>query len=89
MVDIASLSPFGESRRRKARNSLVEFCVQQPLGLLSLLVIISMILAGIFADYIAPYDPLETSLVEALKPPSWTHLLGTDPFGRDILSRLI
>jgi len=87
MVDISTL-PSVKSRRKK-RSSLIEFCIQQPLGLISLAVIAVMMLAGIFADYVAPYDPLETSLIEALKPPSWSHLLGTDPFGRDILSRLI
>ncbi|HET6315169.1 MAG TPA: ABC transporter permease, partial [Chloroflexota bacterium] len=34
-------------------------------------------------------DPLETSFLEQLKPPSAEHLLGTDAFGRDVLSRII
>ena len=38
---------------------------------------------------LAPYDPYETSFLDQLEPPSWSHWLGTDAFGRDVLSRLI
>jgi peptide/nickel transport system permease protein len=47
------------------------------------------ILIAILAPQVAPYDPLEQILVDALKPPSRKHLLGTDEVGRDILSRII
>ena len=47
------------------------------------------ILIAIFANIITPYDPLGQDLVARLKPPSQTHLLGTDRLGRDILSRVI
>ena len=74
---------------RPKRGAIATFCVQQPLGVISLLAITVMILAGVFADYVAPYDPLETSLVARVQPPTWAHLFGTDPFGRDIFSRII
>ena len=41
------------------------------------------------ADLISPYTPIEQDIASALQPPSLTHLLGTDNFGRDILSRII
>lgn len=44
---------------------------------------------ALFAPWIAPYDPIETRILEALSAPSPTHLLGTDELGRDILSRII
>ena len=47
------------------------------------------ILIAIFANIVTPYDPLGQDLVARLKPPSQTHLLGTDRLGRDILSRVI
>jgi peptide/nickel transport system permease protein len=47
------------------------------------------ILIAIFANIITPYDPLGQDLVTRLKPPSQTHLFGTDRLGRDILSRVI
>jgi len=88
MADI-TVSPTISPVRRRKRGAIAEFCRQQPLGVISLVVIILMMLAGIFAEQVAPYDPLETSLIERLKPPTWEHLLGTDPFGRDIFSRII
>src|SRR5690606_8810557 len=44
---------------------------------------------AIFADWIAPYDPLHQDLIHALQLPSAAHWLGTDDPGRDVLSRLI
>jgi ABC-type dipeptide/oligopeptide/nickel transport system permease subunit len=52
-------------------------------------VILMLIIVAIFAALIAPYDPYQQELREALKPLSGKHLLGTDPLGRDELSRII
>ena len=46
-------------------------------------------LAAILAPMLAPYDPLEQSILYRLKPPTAEHLMGTDYYGRDTLSRLI
>ncbi len=46
-------------------------------------------LIATLAPWLAPYDPLAVNLPEALFPPSSVHWLGTDPLGRDVLSRLI
>jgi peptide/nickel transport system permease protein len=46
-------------------------------------------LAALFAPLLAPYDPLEQDIIAKLQPPTSAHLLGTDSFGRDILSRLL
>src|SRR5438105_14557424 len=48
-----------------------------------------MLATALLAQVIAPYDPYETSFLAQLKPPSPQNLLGTDSFGRDVLSRLI
>jgi peptide/nickel transport system permease protein len=48
-----------------------------------------MILMAILAPQIAPHDPDLPHLADKLQPPSATYLLGTDQFGRDILSRVI
>jgi peptide/nickel transport system permease protein len=54
-----------------------------------------LLVTAIAAPLIAPYPPTEQSLIERLRPPfwlangSWAHPLGTDLFGRDVLSRLI
>jgi ABC-type dipeptide/oligopeptide/nickel transport system permease subunit len=48
-----------------------------------------MVGAIVFAPYLAPYDPYKVSIPERLEPMSRKHFLGTDPWGRDILSRII
>ncbi len=45
--------------------------------------------SALLAPYLAPYDPYRLDLTHAFQLPTWRHLLGTDNFGRDILSRLI
>jgi peptide/nickel transport system permease protein len=54
-----------------------------------LVVLVSFLLAAIFAEWLAPYNPYQQEMGNALKPISGQHLLGTDQFGRDTLSRLI
>lgn len=53
------------------------------------LILILFALVAIFADLVAPHDPLDQDLLNRFAPRSSTYLLGTDSFGRDILSRLI
>ncbi|MGN0321663.1 MAG: nickel transporter permease [Oliverpabstia sp.] len=48
-----------------------------------------VLLTAIFAEYIVPYDPYAQDLSNALLPPGGKHLLGTDRYGRDMLSRVI
>ena len=52
-------------------------------------IIVMWLLLAIFADFAAPYSPIEQDVPSALQPPSLAHLLGTDNYGRDILSRII
>jgi peptide/nickel transport system permease protein len=47
------------------------------------------LLVALSAPWLAPFDPLEQNLSAALLPPGGAHLLGTDNFGRDLLSRII
>lgn len=48
-----------------------------------------LLLAAAFAPYLTPHDPYEQNLSQALQAPSGAHLLGTDRYGRDMLSRVI
>jgi dipeptide transport system permease protein len=60
-----------------------------------LVVIVTLVLLAAFADFIAPHSPVLNDDAAFLKPPVWqdggslTYPLGTDPIGRDMLSRLI
>jgi peptide/nickel transport system permease protein len=51
--------------------------------------IVLLVVVGLLAPVLAPYDPVQTQPAQALQPPSRAHLLGTDNLGRDTLSRLI
>lgn len=69
--------------------SLLRRVVQRPVGLVSLIVLLGIIIACIAAPLIAPYGPYASSLTSELSGPTSRHLLGTDELGRDILSRLL
>jgi peptide/nickel transport system permease protein len=58
-------------------------------GVIGSVLVLFFIALALLADVIAPYDPLQQDLVQRLKPPSGEHWLGTDDFGRDVLSRVI
>jgi len=68
---------------------------RHPTAILGLIVVVIYIGAAIFADYLAPHDPLIGDLAVRLIPPVWqeggdpTYILGTDMQGRDMLSRII
>ncbi len=52
-------------------------------------IVLGWVLVALLAPWIAPYDPIAHNLPEKLQGPSWQHLLGSDNFGRDILSRIM
>jgi peptide/nickel transport system permease protein len=54
-----------------------------------LVIVVLVILAAVFAPVLAPHDPLEQNILSRLQPPHENYYLGTDYFGRDILSRLL
>ena len=68
-------------------------CRQIPI--IPLIILPIFLICGIFGNVIAPHDPIEINLMDARTPPFWQKggntkfLLGTDKYGRDILSRLI
>jgi peptide/nickel transport system permease protein len=66
-----------------------EFCVRRPLGAVGAAIIVLMLLIAMLAPLIARYDPVVNDFAAMLTPPSRAHWLGTDAFGRDVLSRLI
>jgi peptide/nickel transport system permease protein len=68
---------------------LVDFARAQPMGAIAAVAVVGMVLAGLFAPYVAPYNPVANDFSAMLSPPTWAHPFGTDNFGRDILSRII
>ena len=62
---------------------------KQPLGAAGAFIVIVMGVAAIFANVITPYNPVANNLASMLQPPEINHWMGTDEFGRDILTRVI
>lgn len=89
MSDFAQYALPSLRPRSRVFGSFLDFAVRQPLGAIGALVILIMLGAAIFAEIVAPYNPTAINLMVRLAPPSPEHLLGTDGFGRDILSRVI
>ena len=77
-----------ESGESPARRALRRF-LRHKLAMFGLVVVVIFVLGALFAPWIAPYDPLETSWSRIRKPPSWAHPFGTDENGRDVLSRVL
>ena len=71
---------FVSLRRRLLRNKL---------SLVALCAIVLLVFIAVLAPWITPLDPNEPDAYAVLQQPSWAHLLGTDVYGRDELSRII
>ena len=71
------------------RHPVVQFILHQPLGAAGLVIIVLMALAALCAPWVTPYDPLAVDYAGMLAAPSWQHWMGTDSFGRDVLTRVI
>jgi peptide/nickel transport system permease protein len=67
----------------------VRHFIYNPLSFLGILFIIILVVTGVLAPLLAPYDPIEISPDRRLSPPSEANWMGTDEVGRDILSRII
>lgn len=80
MDDIEYSSYYKDSFKRLKKNKMAMFCA---------IIVILLVLIAIFAPMIAPYDPDVQDYASILQSPSKAHLLGTDEYGRDILSRII
>lgn len=71
------------------KDQIIHMFKTNPMATVSAVVIVLFILIAVFAPLVAPYHPNTQSLPERLQDPSARHWLGTDEFGRDVLSRMI
>lgn len=74
---------------RNSQPSFVSRFAMHRGGVAGACVVAAIMLAGLLAPFIAPYDPLETDIVRRLQGPTSAHWLGTDEIGRDLLSRVL
>jgi peptide/nickel transport system permease protein len=75
--------------RRSPWQAALHFCRREPLGAFGMLIVLIMAVTGLFAEELAPYSPTANDFLAMTEAPSWAHWLGTDQFGRDLLSRII
>ena len=85
---VEELARAGEPRGG-LRTAVGDFVRQRPLGAIGAAIVLVMVAAAATAGILAPYDPLETDYGAMLAAPDAGHWLGTDAFGRDVLSRII
>ncbi|MCA1647700.1 MAG: ABC transporter permease [Chloroflexi bacterium] len=88
----APVAPRALDRWQTRENALMRalrLARRKPLGAVAFVMIAVVVLAAIFADLIAPYDPLQMFGNVVMQPPSQRFIMGTDNFGRDLFSRII
>ena len=71
------------------KNETLKRLVRNKPALAGGTIIFLLFIVLIFAPFVAPYSPFDQDLMQSLKPPSLAHPLGTDFYGRDVLSRII
>src|SRR5919112_787909 len=76
-------------RAQRRWHAVLHFLHKRPLGAVGAAIVIIMALSAVLAELIAPFDPLQNDYGAMFHAPGATHWLGTDSFGRDVLSRLL
>jgi len=74
---------------RRSQNSFVRRFLSNRVAVAAAVILLFLVLVAIFAPWITPHDPNDQDIINRLKSPSESGVLGTDDFGRDVLSRLI
>jgi peptide/nickel transport system permease protein len=85
---MASLLGTGLSRSRVRAAALAGRSIGAS-AIVGTVILVIIVAIAILAPLIAPYPPNQIDLLGALQAPSWSHLMGTDDVGRDVLSRVI
>jgi peptide/nickel transport system permease protein len=71
------------------RASLVRRLLANPSAAAGAVLCALIVLAAVFAPLLAPHDPIDQNIVDRLSPPTADYPLGTDAYGRDVLSRIL
>ncbi|MGI5971133.1 MAG: ABC transporter permease [Oscillospiraceae bacterium] len=86
---LKALPQEGDGKRRSQAYLRLRRFTRNKAAVVSLFFILLLIFCAIFADRLTPYDYAKQSLVDRLQYPSSEHLMGTDDFGRDMLTRIL
>ncbi|MGH2608394.1 MAG: ABC transporter permease [Tepidiformaceae bacterium] len=85
----ATYTPGWEELSRPRRFGFLREILRRKIATISIAYLLIFYSVGILAPLIAPYDPNTPDLTQSRQSPSWEHPLGTDPHGRDMLSRVM
>jgi peptide/nickel transport system permease protein len=77
------------SIKKKRKKTFLTLLLHNRLAVIGLFFIVVWTLLAIVAPFLVPYSPTETNTISKLQAPSAAHWLGTDNYGRDILSRIL
>lgn len=88
-IDQATAVAAEPTRQARWWAAIRDFARRRALGALGAAVVLLMIVVALFAGPLAPYDPVAVDFGAMLAKPNGAHWLGTDAFGRDVLSRLV
>lgn len=78
-----------KANKAKHRRQFIKTMFSRKIAVVAFVILVLIVLSAVLADVIAPYDPDVISISERTQWPSAAHWLGTDEFGRDVLSRII
>ncbi len=87
-VQSEARSAFRVHREEKMSSMVWRHFRRHP-GAIAGLIVLSIIILGIVFASLSPYDPEATEVTNKLQPPSLVHPMGTDPLGRDLLTRVL
>jgi len=85
----ADIELTGEAAQRGWLATVRQFVRRNPLGAAGGMVVVIMILVAVFADLIAPYNPVANAFDRMHEAPGLANWFGTDQFGRDVFSRIV
>jgi len=88
-ASVSLVPPGTPARRRRAVGAMVSAFNANKTAWLGLAVFLAIALAAALAPWLSPFDPIEQHILDAMTPPNATYWLGTDSFGRDLLSRIL
>ena len=88
-VVTADIPEVEVAERRRWWRIVRDFSRERPLGAIGAAIVVLNLAVALTANLIAPYDPLATDYGAMLARPSAAHWLGTDAFGRDVLTRIL
>lgn len=87
-LSVHDAAPPAPTRARWLTATIAAFNANKT-SWVGLVIFVAVVLAALFAPLLSPHDPVEQDVLSKLKPPFDNYYLGTDYYGRDILSRLL